>query len=1151
LPNAADLSSDEFALALVAVSSGLVSPERMLTLLEARGQRSMEELLLSDGALSGPQLEQLARRTRGALEPRSRVHDTWASGVFTSQAALAETLDAPGDAHSALRCVIPMEVPGRYERRELVGEGGQARVRRAVDLHLGRDVALKEMKTSPTGAVDPSAAMRFLREARVTGQLTHPNVVPVHDLAQDDDGGVYYSMRLVRGRSLQDALREAEDLPARMDLLGHFLDLCHAIAYAHSRGVVHRDLKPGNVMVGEFGETVLLDWGLARVKGQAEPDTQRVDDSLGPMQSDVFETLAGVAVGTPAYMSPEQARGELDAVDERSDIYSLGAVLHHLLAGSPPVQAATVEEALRQVRRGELASLNEACPEAPPELVAIAGKAMQLDRADRYASARDLAAEVQAWMTGSRVLAYEYTPWELLLRFARRHKGYLAAATLILLTFLGATVATTLAWRSEHAALAREQQERREASWHLAQAYLEKALRLGGERRYAGQRIAAAASLSHNPVHPQATTHSPDFAALHPVADWDAARAAWLMLEGDRTPWLLQQRTLTAPEPLATLAVSPDGRFLVAAAKERFIRVWDLQQPQVAHQGLELDAGRPAWQVAISPDGRLLGAGSDGGVQLWALPGLEPAGVLPFEGRVWAMDFGPEGRVAAAATEHRLAIWPHRDGEPVLVVDEEPYSLSSMDFSPDGLELATAGSDGWVRVLATDDGRELRRFALGTSVDMVAYAPDGESIAALGRDGRLLCWPREGGEPRWERYDGASPSLAMAYSLDGRWLATSGGDLELRIRDPEDGALVVAQKAHPEWVQGLAFSPDGSLFTASRDATARQWKLLPRRGHASLEGHSGIVYQLVSWGERAATSGRDGSVRLWNLTDGVEQARFVGHDGQRAYTLALSPDERWLASAARDGSVAVYDLEAGAVSARFQASEKACWGLAFDHHGRLLTGCHDSRVQVWDLSAPTEPSATLLATLVDAFAYQLAVSPDGALVACTGDGSDVSLWDLASGQRRLSLKGHTEQVLALDFAADGRLASAGEDNQIRIWPAGGVGEPLLLEGHEGWLRSVRFSPDGALLVSAGDDRQVVVWDSRSGRPHLTLEVEDSVSAVDFTEDGARLLVADGDTVRAYPLDLAAHALDPQQVQSELERATGLRLRSFELEPLER
>ena len=249
----------------------------------------------------------------------------------------------------------------KYDEKEELGRGGIGKVMVAFDRTIGREIALKELISGGDGKIPSldkikSDEARFLREACVTGQLEHPGIVPVYEIGRKPDENRYYTMRLVRGETLSQAIKEAGTLEKRLRLLPHFRDICNAIAYSHSRGVIHRDIKPENIMIGEFGETVVLDWGLAKVKGEDDTTAGELREELNLLKvENIGMTLKGKAIGTPAYMSPEQARGDIDAIDERSDIYSLGAVLYEILTGEPPFKGKTVQETLEIVAEGFVA----------------------------------------------------------------------------------------------------------------------------------------------------------------------------------------------------------------------------------------------------------------------------------------------------------------------------------------------------------------------------------------------------------------------------------------------------------------------------------------------------------------------------------------------------------------------------------------------------------------------------------------------------------------------------------------------------------------------------------------------------------------------------------------------------------------------------
>ncbi|HEY8944106.1 MAG TPA: serine/threonine-protein kinase, partial [Polyangiaceae bacterium] len=358
---------------------------------------------------------------------------------------------------------VTHEHAGRYvvaddEAKSELGRGGIGRVYVAMDRHLEREVAIKELLpgvVEADGAAGLQAVSRFLREARVTGRLEHPNIVPVYELGKRQDGTLYYTMRVVRGRTLSRAIAEGKTLRDRLALVNHFSGLCQAIAYAHSRGVVHRDIKPDNVMIGEFGETVVLDWGMAKVSGP-EPEEQvaHVPSQLANGEL----TLDGSLCGTPLYMSPEQAQGLVKDVDERSDVWALGVVLYTILVGKPPFTGRTVPEIVAQVRAGRFQRPRDVEPEIPAELAAVAERALRVEKRERYADAREIARDIQAYQAGARVQAYEYSSWELLKRFVARQQAAVIASAIGLFSVatLGVTAYGRVVAERDRAVLAEQ-----------------------------------------------------------------------------------------------------------------------------------------------------------------------------------------------------------------------------------------------------------------------------------------------------------------------------------------------------------------------------------------------------------------------------------------------------------------------------------------------------------------------------------------------------------------------------------------------------------------------------------------------------------------------------------------------------------------------
>jgi tetratricopeptide (TPR) repeat protein len=393
------------------------------------------------------------------------------------QQSLAELPAAEGHLLLSTLAYEP-ECRERYTLTRVHATGGIGQVWLAHDDDLGRDVALKEIRPDKSNKAD--IGCRFVEEARITGQLEHPGIVPVYELARRaQDQGPFYTMRFVKGRTLREASKDyhrkrqagrAVPLDLR-ELLGQFIAVCNAIAYAHNRGVVHRDLKGPNVIVGDFGEVIVLDWGLAKVLGKAEGAAWPVSpDPAGPHS----HTLQGQVVGTPGYMSPEQAAGRPDQVNERSDVYGLGAILYEILTGEAPFSGGDTQEVIRRVVQEAPVPPRDVVAATAPALQAVCLKALAKDPAERYSSASQLATEIRHYLADEPVAAYRDPLLARWGRWARRHRtlvtGMAAAAVVAVVSLTAATILLSAANRREAEALTLAQAHGQEAERESAKA---------------------------------------------------------------------------------------------------------------------------------------------------------------------------------------------------------------------------------------------------------------------------------------------------------------------------------------------------------------------------------------------------------------------------------------------------------------------------------------------------------------------------------------------------------------------------------------------------------------------------------------------------------------------------------------------------------
>ena len=480
-------------------------------------------------------------------------------------------------------------------------KGGLGQVSVALDEELRREVALKEIH--PEHAHREESRGRFLVEAEVTGGLEHPGIVPVYSLGTYADGRPYYAMRFIRGDSLKAAIerfyatkwsgRDSERTLELRKLLGRFVDVCNAIAYAHSRGVLHRDLKPGNIMLGNYGETLVVDWGLAKVIGQPE-QTGKSDKSpelpITASGSGSAPTIAGSALGTPAYMSPEQAEGRLDKLGPATDVYSLGATIYQILTGKPPIESKEIEEILVRTVKGEVRSPREINPHIPKPLTAICQKAMSLRPQDRYLSPQKLAEDVERFLADEPVSVFREPLMARVGRMGRKHRAAVLAsmAALLLLTVGAITAAVLINEQRETAKVAwgQEAQQRQAAEEAQQKESEQRTLAEEAQQKEADQRKIAEAKRKEAE---RQLYYSQIYRATAELESGRIAQASSVLktipfYQRQWEAWYLTRQVEGTPMVLpglgnyfTSVAYSPDGNRLVTGSQKNIIVIWDAQ----------------------------------------------------------------------------------------------------------------------------------------------------------------------------------------------------------------------------------------------------------------------------------------------------------------------------------------------------------------------------------------------------------------------------------------------------------------------------------------------------------------------------------------------------------------------------------------------
>ncbi|MCK4668080.1 protein kinase [Candidatus Dependentiae bacterium] len=977
----------------------------------------------------------------------------------------------------------------RYEKIREIDSGGQGDVSLVFDKQLDRNLALKKLKKGASEA----AIKQFKTEALINAKLEHPSIPPIHELATNiEDNNIYFTMRYIEGKTLAEKIAEANNLNERLRLLGNFIDICNAVAFAHSKGILHLDIKPDNIKLGKYGESILLDWG------------------IGKFEDENF-TLHGY---TAKFTSPEAARHKSNEIDKRSDIYSLGSVLYSILTGKVPFDSGTSSGDLFLVINQEPKTIKEIEPAMPIELIGICNKAMKKNKAERFQHAKEMAEALSDFISG-KIVKDIYIPWyKKIYKTFQMHKFSITINTLIIL-IITAFVLFSVSQRKEMLAnISRSRtlnlygaKAEFEKSFNLAYFYYANSfLKTPGMKLTPFSR-AKMASLYLSIVPLESSKNINNSSLIRVLLSPDSSK--FLINTVNDNILLVDSKSYKVLQIFKGIDcdLSSDGKTLAYISKDNAIILINVESGELV-KNCSLNSGKPVI-IKFNNEGNYLIIGfASGRIKLWNLKEDEP--IITLEGHstaISALNFMKSDEILISGSKSgMMKIWN------IARINEIGYKALT---SPNLIQTYIVKPGDTLKSIAFKFFKDSSNWILLLKQNPKITNPDlikpGTKLKILFQDNNnLIFFDQQIGNLKIRNISNkynrvlfkkifneeneliniqmypakniqahSSKLTCISINETSNLIATSGRDSTIKIWNLHDYSLIKIIKAHKGWVSSVKFSPKGNfLLSSGFDNKLKIWDTSDFQLHVQIQGHFDAITSAIfsNDGNKIISTSSDKSIKTWRFENRSKSLTLDKHLGT-ILSIAFNPTGDILASCATDEIINIWSVKDRIIKKSLIEQYNKINDILFLPDRKRLVSAGNESIIIWDIDNGKK--------IQNLYGHEgsintIAIDPERNLLISGGADNNIFIWDINTWKRIKNFNAHDTNIITVAASSKVNYFISGDENGIiKIWNTNTFQNIKTLITESGSVNSLVIDTVNSILVSGHKNSDILIWNTKT------------------------------------------------------------------------